>query len=231
MEATRSWNRELGMVRKHLKLSIFLALALTVLASNLIIMPASGEGNPMSSSDNKQDSKFYFGRTIIDIKADDSAVPRVDLETVGPYEKLALEDEFFRGQKNASGQLVYLETWERDPEGQVGLDMLVDDKPLSAYRIELSQGEIASQVPRFFMLAGTEWHEVSLDETEGETRFIRLRLLPAFADQPVEPYAEILNQRLERKTYYSYDATGTLTGITLQERQTGFESQEIPLIR
>ncbi|MBL3576324.1 hypothetical protein JMK10_20635 [Rhodovulum sulfidophilum] len=219
------------MVSKHLKSILFLAFALTALTSNFINMPVSGEGNSMSSSHNKAGLKFYFGRIIIDIKAADGAVPRVDVETVGPYEELALEDEFFRGRKNANGQLVYLETWERDPEGQVGLDTLIDDKPLGEYHIALSQGEFTSQVPRFFMLSGTEWQEVSPGETEGETRFIRLRLLPAFAGEPAEPYAEILNQRLERKTYYSYDATGALTEITLQERSTGFESQAIPLIR
>ncbi len=216
------------MVGKRLRFLAIPTVALVALAVGSIIMPVSGKGNPVSPSQDQAGAKFYFGRTIIDIKAADSAVPRVDGDTVVPYADLALADEFYLGAKNAHGQLVYLETWARHPEGEVGLDTMVDGRPLSEYRIDQTGPAVSSQVPRFFMLSGSQWQEVSAQETEGETRFLRLRLLPAFAGSPVEPFAEILTQRLERKTYYSYDASGTLLDITVQERSTGFQSEKVP---
>ena len=169
MEMVWFWLRECRMFRKYLICLMVSAVALVAIGGTF--MHASGKRNLVTASQSQAAVTFYFGRTVIDIKAADSAVPRVDVGTIAPHENLILEDQFYPGQTNASDRLVYLETWTRIPEGEVALNTMVDGKPLRAHSITQHGDEVSSQELRVFTFFGTAWQEVTPQATEGETRF------------------------------------------------------------
>lgn len=220
------------MVDKHMKNSRFsLGFPVAILCSLVTLpyatTPALGKDKTVSFSQMPAGENFYFGRKLIDIKAQDSAVPRVDEDTIGDYADLALADEFYVGQVNARGQLVYLETWVRMPETDVDLATTIQGTPLSAYSIARSGRDLATQKPRFFVMSEGQWTEVPVDETRGETRFLRLRMLAALEGDGADPYAEILTQAVSLKTYFTYDETGHLQQIIRQRRSTDFKDERV----
>lgn len=171
--------------------------------------------------------KFYFGRFVIDIKAADSEVPRIDAETVKPYDQLGLSEEFYRGQVDADGRLVYLETWLREAEDEIPLDTPIDGKPLGDHQVPIVGSDTFQQTPQFFTLRNDAWHLVPASQTEGESRFIRLRWLKSLDGDTLGKDAELFRQHLVSITRYSYDASGKLTLITRETDRTDFRPEVI----
>lgn len=192
-----------------------------------MLTPSFAKEALMSRNGKPDAGEFYFGRTLIDISAADSQVPRVDRDTVADYAKLGLADELYIGRTDASGRLIYLETWLREPVDEVDLGMIVEGKPLAQHDVPISGDRIDSQKPLFFMREGGEWRSVPAEATLGETEFMRLRLLAPLRGGPPELDAEIFQQRLESIHDYLYRADGQLDRITQRLRQKNFAEDTV----
>lgn len=171
--------------------------------------------------------QFYFGRTLIDIAGAATRVPRVDRDTVADYSDLGLWDQMYIGRVDEQARLVYLESWARQPIGEITLETIIDDRRLGDYEVPISGNDILSQTAQFFQRVGDEWHHVPADATRGETTFIRLRWL-----QPLDggaPYkdAEVFRQVLMSISEFSFDAGGGLEKMILRQRQNNYAAEVI----
>jgi hypothetical protein len=215
------------MVGKHMIAALRHRAALAILLSAVISTAAYPQEPAMSETGIPTDAAFHFYRSLRDIKAADSAVPRVDPDTVVDYGGLGLVDRFYIGETDSKGRLRRLETWDRQGIEDIAPDMVIAGKPLAGYAAPVALRDLADQTPLFFMQEGTEWRQVTAAETEGETRFIRLRWLKALRGDTVEMDAELIQQSRSLVEVFTYDGNGRLVEILRQRRETGFEVEHI----
>lgn len=171
--------------------------------------------------------QFYFGRTLIDIAGPATRVPHVDRDTVADYSDLGLWDQMYIGRVDDQARLVYLESWARQPIGEIALDTIIDGRRLGDYEVPISGNDILSQTPQFFRRAGDEWHHVPADTTRGETTFIRLRWLQPMDGGAPDKDAEIFRQVLTSISEYSYDAEGGVEKMILRQRLNDYAAEVI----
>lgn len=210
MEASWRRDRLVRLVGQHMTRFLF-HMASTFAVVLATLSPSIAKDAPMMPAPGET---FYFGRLVIDIKAQDAQVPRVDPETVAAYEQLGLKDEFYLGQTDDAGRLLYLETWTRDFLDEVPPDQIVAGKPLKDYDVPIKGNDTSQQVPQFFLPDGEGWTPVAPEQTKGETRMIRLRWLKALGGNAINKDAEMLSQYLASVTRYSYGPDGQLLQIT-----------------
>jgi hypothetical protein len=160
-------------------------------------------------------------------------VPNIAASSITDYEGLALEYGFFRGRRDAAGRLAYMESWTRD-RTDVDLATEIDGQPLGDRKIDYRDNDIATQQVRTFVASksGSEdWREVPYAETEGQGRFILLRLYAPLDDDGPDSgrpalSAELVDQYISEKAHYSYAADGTLSKIVSYRRDNGFTPVE-----
>ncbi len=225
MEEARSRHWKLGLVGQYMNYFIirFISAAIFMLISN----QSFSEEPEMSKNGIPSDSNFYFGRMMIDISASDAEVPRVDRDTVQRYDNLGLLDQFHIGRSDDRGQLVYLETWLRQPVEEVSLGMVVDGMSLESYIVPIVRGDIESQKPQFFMRKEGRWRHVSPDETIGESIFIRLRLLSPLRGGAPQKDAEVFRQYLSSVYEYTYDVDGAINRIVMRSHEDDFAQKVV----
>jgi hypothetical protein len=162
-----------------------------------------------------------FGRWTPDPKGANPLVPRVDRSTIGAYGDLMGWDQFGIGRFEA-GRLVALEAWARVRE-DADPGLMVGDVPVAS--LPVPPGGM-----RFFMQteAGV-WAEVAAEATAGESRFIRLRMVPDLGVDRQVPVAEEIRQYVTRRSTYHYGPEGRLVAITRAEEATSFAPRRISI--
>ena len=146
------------------------------------------------------DEPFYFVHWA---PGAEDIVPRVIPDSIVFFDDTKLEDTYHMGRFNQDYRLTYLETWQRDRR-RADLGLLVRDKPLGTFVIDILDDDVNQQTPRFFAFDETEdtYREIDFTSTEGESEYIRLQLRKSIRNGKLTLSASFDEQYLAAKTEY-----------------------------
>jgi len=169
--------------------------------------------------------RFYFvhwapGRQDI--------VPRVITDSITTYAGTMMEDSYHLGRIDQNYKLTYIETWQRDRR-RADLDLLIGDRPLGSFTIDIKNDDVNQQTPRFFAFdeAKETYREIDFLSTEGESEYIRLQFRKSIRTGKLTLSPAYVVQYLAEKIEYHYDQRGQLMRISTYSRHDNFQNPSV----
>ena len=165
---------------------------------------------------------FLVGRILLNPVAPNPLVPRLDTDTISPYASHTDCGQFARARLS-NERLVFLQEWERD-RAPVPQDTIAEDQRISAYGYKPAEGIPAALSTVFFKpTIDGNWVTADVEETQGEGRFIRLRMLKSLRSDDLTLVAEQIDEFVIQHSAYKYHPDGSLARIITRQRQNNSE--------